>query len=226
MTEFVRFPHTAHFAWLGPGAPRDDKLLSPAEARALLSSELIVEEKLDGANLGISAIEGELHFQNRGQYLISPLSGQFSRIAPWRDRHREALISVLGENLILFGEWCAARHSLAYDHLPDWFVAFDVYDRSAGRFWSTQRRNELAGAIGIPIVPQLSCGRTTLAALTALINTRRSYFGAATLEGVVIRREDRDFLEARAKLVRADFTQAISDHWSSRAIEWNTVAQP
>ena len=29
--------------------------------------------------------------------------------------------------------------------------------------------------------------------------------------------------EARAKLVRPDFTQAIETHWRKRAIEWNRV---
>jgi hypothetical protein len=41
------------------------------------------------------------------------------------------------------------------------------------------------------------------------------------LEGVVIRRDGMDWSEARAKLVRADFTQAIGEHWQRRAIEWN-----
>ena len=31
----------------------------------------------------------------------------------------------LGDRLILFGEWCAAQHSLDYETLPDWFLAFD-----------------------------------------------------------------------------------------------------
>ncbi|HMM73809.1 MAG TPA: RNA ligase family protein, partial [Rhodocyclaceae bacterium] len=68
MTDFFRFPHTPHLAWLGPDAPRDDKVLAPAEARALLSGEVVVEEKLDGANLGLSlAPDGSLRAQNRGQ---------------------------------------------------------------------------------------------------------------------------------------------------------------
>ncbi len=42
-------------------------------------------------------------------------------------------------------------------------------------------------------------------------------------EGVVVRRESSDWCEARAKLVRSDFTQAIETHWRKRAIEWNRV---
>ena len=51
MTAFFRFPHTPHIAWLAPGVPRDDKVLSPADAAEVLAGEVVVEEKLDGANL-------------------------------------------------------------------------------------------------------------------------------------------------------------------------------
>ena len=61
MTSFFRFPHTPHLAWLGDGEPRDDKVLSTAEAKALLASDVVVEEKLDGANLGFTlSAEGDL----------------------------------------------------------------------------------------------------------------------------------------------------------------------
>ena len=47
---FFRFPHTPHLAWLGPGQPRDDKVLSPIETRAFLTGDVVVEEKVDGAS--------------------------------------------------------------------------------------------------------------------------------------------------------------------------------
>jgi ATP-dependent RNA circularization protein (DNA/RNA ligase family) len=127
MSDFFRFPHTPHIAWLGQGAPRDDKVLSPAEVKALLSDEVVVEEKLDGANLGLSLDEdGNVRAQNRGQYLAEPHAGQFARLPAWLMQHGEALRSVLNRDLIVFGEWCAARHALDYTDLPDWFVVFDV----------------------------------------------------------------------------------------------------
>lgn len=225
MTEFLRFPHTPHLAWLGEGAPRDDKVLSSAEAQALLSGELVVEEKLDGANLGLSlAPDGRLRAQNRGHYLHEPHAGQFARLPAWLTRHETGLDSVLRQELILFGEWCAARHSLSYDALPDWFLLFDVYDRHAGKFWSTPRRNALAGRAGLATVPHILSGRTTLAALEQLLrDTPSRYSTGQPLEGVVVRRESADWCNVRAKLVRPDFTQAIDTHWRKRAIEWNRV---
>ncbi|MCE2746287.1 MAG: RNA ligase family protein [Burkholderiales bacterium] len=225
MEDFFRFPHTAHLAWLGEGSPRDDKVLLPNEVTPLLAGDVIVEEKLDGANLGFSlAPDGSLRSQNRGQYLIEPYTGQFARLPAWLSQHDEVLRNILTPNLIIFGEWCAARHSLDYAALPDWFLLFDVYDRSAGKFWSSLRRNELASGAGLVTVPQLQHGKTTLPALKLLITTLQSHYREGPLEGVIIRRESTEWCEARAKLVRPDFTQAIETHWRKRTLEWNRVA--
>lgn len=224
VSDFFRFPHTPHLAWLGESSPRDDKVLSPHEAVNLLTGDVVVEEKLDGANLGLSlAPDGSLRAQNRGQYLAEPHAGQFVRLPAWLAQHGEALRSVLKPNLILFGEWCAARHSLDYVALPDWLLLFDVYDCNAGSFWSTPYRNALARRASLVTVPQLFQGKTTLAALKKLVATTPSRFREGALEGLVIRRESSERCEARAKLVRPDFTQAMDTHWRKRAIEWNRV---
>ena len=184
MTDFCRFPHTPHLAWLGSGSPRDDKVLSLAESESLLAADVVLEEKLDGANLGASlASDGALRFQNRGQYLEPPYWGQFLRPTAWIARHQSALSGALSEDQILFGEWCAARHSVAYDQLPGWFVVFDVFDRVRGRFWSTGRRNALARRVGLPVVPQLLKGHTSLSDLKSLVMTARSHFRSGTVEG-------------------------------------------
>jgi len=221
---FFRFPHTPHIAWLGDGTPRDDKVLSITEAAALLAGNVVVEEKLDGANLGLSlAPDGSLRAQNRGQYLDEPHAGQFGRLPAWLAQHGTPLSAVMTLDLILFGEWCAARHSLDYVALPDWFLLFDVYDRAAGRFWSTLRRNALASQAGLLTVPQVLHGKTTVPALKQLVATTNSRYRDGALEGVVIRRESPEWCEARAKLVLPDFTQAIDMHWRKRAIEWNRI---
>ncbi|MCG8312447.1 MAG: RNA ligase family protein [Pseudomonadales bacterium] len=225
MTEFFRFPHTPHITWLGEGSPRDDKVLSRQEVDDFLIGEVLVEEKLDGANLGISInAEDELQAQNRGQYLIEPYSGQFSRLTSWLGQHRYQLLDHLQPDWILFGEWCAAKHSLDYLSLPDWFVLFDVYDRQQEKFWSNTRRDNLAGKLGLQVVPDLYQGKITLKQLIDLLSSSKSRYRKGTPEGVVIRKQTRDWCEARAKLVRAEFTQAIDDHWRSRSIEWNKVS--
>ena len=226
MTVFFRFPHTPHLSWLAEGVPRDDKVLSPAEATALLAHDVVVEEKLDGANLGISVSpEGMILIQNRGQYLVEPYGGQFKSLPSWLNPREDALLKALGDNLILFGEWCAARHSLAYDHLVDWFLVFDVYDRQAQRFWSSSRRNEFAKSLCLQIVPEVFRGKATMATLKEFLQEYPSSFRNGPMEGVVVRRESGDWLDERAKLVRPDFTQAIGEHWRRRRIEWNHLGR-
>ncbi|WP_411684982.1 RNA ligase family protein [Aeromonas caviae] len=193
----------------------------------MLAGDVVVEEKLDGANVGFSlARDGHLRAQNRGQYLAEPHAGQFARLPTWLAQHSESLRSVLKPNLILFGEWCAARHSLDYAALPDWFLLFDVYDRIADRFWSSSRRNALANNAGLVTVQTVLHGKATLTALKQLVTTKQSYYRQGPLEGVVVRRESADWCDARAKLVRPDFTQSIETHWRKRAIEWNRIINP
>lgn len=224
MNDFFRFPHTPHLAWLGEASPRDDKVLSRGEADALLSVAVTVEEKVDGANLGLSVgPDGQLRAQNRGHYLEQPHSGQFSRLPAWLAMHEALLVPALGENLILFGEWCAAKHSVQYNALPDWFLAFDIFDVEAGRFWGVQRRNQFCHSLGLGHVPMLFQGQISLGSLITLVESRQSRFGDTPLEGVVVRKDEVGYLKDRAKLVRASFTQAIGDHWRRRAIVWNRL---
>lgn len=222
MSDFFRFPHTPHLAWLGEGSPRDDKVLSKQDTASLLAHDVVVEEKIDGANIGISVgPEGKLRVQNRGQYLAAPYAGQFARLSSWLPRLEDDLIKSLSDNLILFGEWCAARHSLDYSKLADWFLAFDVYDRREGRFWSTSRRDVLANRHSVQTVPKIYSGPARLAELERLVLEKPSQFRSGTLEGIVIRQESSEWLESRAKLVHPNFTQAITEHWSRRGLHWN-----
>lgn len=221
---FFRFPHTPHLAWLGAGTPRDDKVLTTNEATALLAGEVVVEEKLDGANLGISlGKDGTLRFQNRGQYLHSPFAGQFQRLSGWIAAHEQTLRRDLSPGLILFGEWCAARHSVAYDRLPDWLIVFDVYDQCEQNFFSTARRDALTESLDLAVVRTVSRSRTTLADLTMRLSAEPSGYRAGPIEGFVIRKETSDWLLARAKLVHPEFVQGIGEHWRRRSIEWNRL---
>ena len=99
MSDFFRFPHTPHLAWLGEGEPRDDKVMAKADVAAFLACDVVVEEKVDGANLGLSlSPEGELRAQNRGQYLHPPYAGQFARLAEWLSTHAETVRDALIAN--------------------------------------------------------------------------------------------------------------------------------
>ncbi len=222
--EFHRFPHTPHLAWLGAGAPRADKVLSEDEAAAFLAGEFVVEEKIDGANLGFSTSDdGELRVQNRGSWLSPDACHvQFRGLWPWLSPRRDALVDVLWPDLMLFGEWAAFVHSVEYDALPSWFLGFDVFDSARAQFWSTSRRDALLGRLGLRPVPPLGRGRFDLEALKGMMG--ESCVGSAPMEGVYLRAESDEWLEQRAKLVRAEFVQAIDAHWSRGRLRRNHLS--
>jgi hypothetical protein len=159
MTELVKFPSTSHLAWLSPALLREDKVLSHAEATTLLGTEVTVEEKVDGANLGFGAGgNGELVVQNRGTILGQNSHPQFAPLWSWLAARQASFQAELGSRLVLFGEWCFARHSSYYDRLPHWFLAFDVYDRQELAFWSVARRSGSASVSICIRFPRLHTG--------------------------------------------------------------------
>jgi hypothetical protein len=132
------------------------------------------------------------------------------------------LAAALSPDLILFGEWCYAVHSVRYTRLPDWFLTFDVYDRARAEFWSAARRDTLARNLDLAVVPQLAAGVFDIAEVVALL--RRSSLTDGPAEGLYVRRDEGDRLVARAKLVRQEFVQTIDEHWSRKAMRTNALA--
>jgi hypothetical protein len=222
---FHKFPHTPHLMWLGRGSPRDDKVVKSAEQAAFLASELIVEEKVDGANLGISiGPGGRLRAQSRGNFLAPGRShAQWNLLWPWLAEHRSVLEEGLPDGLLLFGEWCYSRHTVPYDALPDWFLGFDLLEIGTGRFWSADRRNQWLQVRGLTPVPEVSRGRFQANQIPALLG--HSKVGNVPMEGIYLRRESDGYLQARAKVVSSAFKQQIEEHWTRRPVVPNRLAQ-
>lgn len=220
--DFFKFPSTPHLATM-PGVDiRGDKVLAESERDEFLTHEVTVEEKVDGANLGLSFdANGNIRAQNRGAYLHLPGSGQWKKIGEWLALHTEALFEHLSDRYILFGEWCYAQHSIFYDRLPDWFLAFDVYDREERRFLATAHRDRLLGEMHISKVPGIARGRFTYPEIQELLS--QSKLTNQPAEGIYLRIDHGDWLEQRAKLVRPAFIQAVEQHWSRSAIRPNRL---
>lgn len=219
MSEFVPFPRTPHLTLLGGLDVRDDKVLTPRAAMEFLQAPLVVEEKIDGENLGLSVVEGRVVAQSRGSY-VEPGGTSFHGLRSWLQPRAPRLADELGEALVLFGEWCAVRHSVPYDALPDWLLVFDVYDRRTEDFWPLDERDLLVESLQLASVPRVTTGTFDVAALEGLLG--RSRVGSAPMEGIVMRNAERS--QERAKLVRPDFVQAIGEHWRTRAVESNRLA--
>lgn len=221
---FARFPRTPHLSWLGQGKPRDDKVMSEVERITFLAGEVVVEEKVDGANVGLAlGPDGRVRVQNRGAFLGPGAHPQFEPLWAWLSARETLIAGALGDALVLFGEWCYAVHSIRYDHLPDWLLGFDVFDRASGRFWSTARRDGFFEQLGIAGVPRLARGRFNESSLVGLLAASHSRLGAALGEGIYLRREDEFWLIDRAKLVRPEVARSMTDHWFHRPLQRNRV---
>ncbi|MDE0155230.1 MAG: RNA ligase family protein [Gammaproteobacteria bacterium] len=196
--------------------------MSDAERNEFLQHDLVIEEKVDGANLGISFdSEGNIRTQNRGSYLHLPASGQWKSLAGWLAPRMDTFFDVISDRYILFGEWCYARHSISYDRLPDWFLGFDVYDKQTGNFLAHHWRDRLLHEMQVERVPFLARGRFTLFEIKSLLAESR--LGDQPAEGIYIRCDSGDWLVKRAKLVRPSFVQAIEQHWSRLGIKKNKL---
>jgi ATP-dependent RNA circularization protein (DNA/RNA ligase family) len=221
---FVKFPRTPHLFWEGESIPRGDKLLDAAEASALLRRPVSVEEKVDGANVGLSlGPDGRLRAQNRGAYLEQGTAGQWKPLWRWLALHEPQIAPALSASLILFGEWCYAEHSIPYDALPDWMLVIDVYDRSADRFWSRDRRDVLAHHLGLSVVPLLGEGLYNTQSLRKLMGPSR--LGSVHAEGIYLRWDDSQWLTARAKVVRPGWMVPSEEHWATRPLKANRVVR-
>jgi RNA ligase len=220
---FFKFPSTPHLAVLEGVVVRTDKVLSDRERQEFLSHEIVIEEKIDGANLGISFdCYGNVQAQNRGAVLHMPAMGQWKPLADWISRKCECMFESLVDRYILFGEWCYATHSVFYDELPDWFLGFDLYDSTSQRFVNTPTRRKMFSRMGVHSVPTIAAGHFTLSQATALL--KESHFGIAPAEGLYLRYDEGEWLAQRAKLLRPGFIQSIDQHWSRKNLRLNRLA--
>ncbi len=73
--------------------------------------------------------------QNRSHYTHEE-HAQFSQLAVWTEVHKEEIKRILldesstapssTKRSILYGEWVVAKHSIKYEWLPSYFIAFDM----------------------------------------------------------------------------------------------------
>ena len=155
---FLKYPRTPHLegSRLQPGDHDHDQV----SLSSLTQGELVWEEKVDGANSGISFdAQGVLQLQSRGHVLTGGArEAQFNLFKQWATGIEEDLYIVLGDRYIMYGEWSFAKHSVWYDGLHHYFLEFDVYDRQTHKWLSTPARHELLKPLNIVHVPVLHTG--------------------------------------------------------------------
>ncbi|WP_026432513.1 RNA ligase family protein [Paracidovorax oryzae] len=158
--ELAKYPRTPHLQ--GSRYQPGDKG-TPAPYQALSGRFIVVEEKFDGANAGMSFdAGGQLYLQSRGHYLhLDTQAGReraFAMFKRWARFHEDGLLEVLEDRYVCYGEYMYAKHSVAYNALPHLFLEFDVWDRSTGSFLDTASRHALLDALPVVSVPVLYAG--------------------------------------------------------------------
>jgi hypothetical protein len=235
MHKFLRTPHIR-----GSRFQHGDHDLEAVPWEELVGKHLVVEEKCDGSNCGISfSDKGELQLQSRGHYLHGgPREKQFELLKQWSSTKQTELRDVLGVRYVMYAEWLYAKHTIFYDALPHYFMEFDVFDTQDMTFLDTERRHHMLSGLNLFHAKVLAAGHfahlselKTLIKLSNFITARRlvhlgeaaSAAGVDTpdalshtdlvpeMEGLYVKWEEGGIVRGRYKFVRSSFTNAILD---------------
>jgi hypothetical protein len=237
----LKYPRTQHIA--GSRLQHGDEDLDAVPIGELAGEYVVVEEKIDGANSGISVSpEGELRLQSRGHYLTGgKREKHFTLLKQWASAHASAFRELLGQRYLVYGEWVYAKHTIFYDQLPHYFLEFDVYDKQTEEFLSTERRHRMFEGSPIVSVPVLRDGAIeTVDELRGLIGrslyksdawygnlervalsegidpdrARRETDPSDDAEGLYLKVEAEGRVTGRYKFVRASFLTSVIDSGS------------
>jgi hypothetical protein len=88
---------------------------------------IIVQEKLDGSNVAVAKVGGEILALTRAGYLAtsSPYE-QHHYFAAWVKENKKRFDNLLNEKERVSGEWLALAHGTRYNLTHEPFVAFDL----------------------------------------------------------------------------------------------------
>lgn len=204
--------------------PKRKKCLSEAEAKILLDGHTILEEKIDGGVCGI-AWNGEKHLAIGKHSMIDPEdnSKKFYGFNSWIYENYEKIQNI-PMGWIVFGEWMRASHNIFYDRLPDYFIAFDIWD--GHRYLDLQSRSEFLYKFGFAEVPFIYCG-TNLKVEDILciadgigVNNHSRFSSNELMEGIVIKNYDKGLM---GKYVRREFLESMEEHWLEKPLVENKL---
>ena len=218
---FYKYPKT--FRILVPQiSTRGKHYLSKADTKKLLSGQTTILEKVDGTNVGIIRTKDYFRLQKRGSLVGFSEHEQFNRLKAWSQINYEKLLK-LPKDTILYGEWCYAKHTVFYDMLPDFFLAFALWDRNTKKFAHHVDMEELCDKIGLSTVPFISqgCGIHKDELFDDIPDP--SVYGHEQAEGLVVYNYKQ---QMRGKVVLRKFQESMdhNGHWARKKIIKNIVS--
>ena len=140
--EIYKYPRTQHIS--GSKLQQGDEDLINVPFEHIKDRNFIIEEKVDGANSGISVIDGKLMLQSRGHYLTGGYRERhFDLFKTWANVWSNQLKDLLGERYVMYGEWLYAKHTVFYDKLPHYWMEFDIFDTEKQVYLDTPTRQKM-----------------------------------------------------------------------------------
>ncbi len=185
-----------------PDGQTGERLVPVSLRDSWFGVDLLVEEKLDGANVTLWLQDGVVQVASRGGQDAMDRAGQLGPLRAWASERYEALSGVMQDGSALYGEWLWLRHGAFYDALPDWLVLLDTWHPDRG-FLGTAERDRIALTAGLLVPPVRFQG--VLGGpedLVRLFGT--STFSSSQAEGLILRRSDGE----RCKVVDPSWQRA------------------
>lgn len=192
-------------------ADDDDIAVPPGQVGSWLDQPVVVEEKLDGANVALWLDDGVIRVASRGGRGAMDRAGQLGRLRAWAAERTPALVDLLADNRVAYGEWLWLTHAVRYVRLPDYLVLLDIWSPTAG-FAGLDERDELAVQAGLAVPPRVFRGTLeTLDRLDELVG--QTAWGDERAEGAVLRRDHADGSFDRCKYVVSGFHRRSDEDW-------------
>lgn len=140
-TNLVKYPRTYHLPW-SPGVGEDDRVMESLEG--LEGRRVIVAEKMDGQN--ITMRREKVHGRS--------VDGRPQPSQDWVKQFWSTIASDIPEDWRVCGENLFAKHSIAYEDLPTFFMGFSVWDgTNTCLAWDdTMEWFELLGITPVPVL--------------------------------------------------------------------------
>lgn len=204
----IKYPRTPHLPD-SPGMTNDDRVIK--DLSLLAGSRVIITEKMDGENT--TFYRDGIHARSLG-YSAHPSRS-------WMRGFHAEIKFLIPDGWRICGENLYAKHSIHYQSLPHYFMAFSVWDED-NICLSWAETTDFLDDIGILYVPVLAEGsfQESLEKVTEIDTSK--------VEGYVIRKADRfdydDFDRSVVKWVRKNHVQT-DDHWLYQAVTKNILAE-
>lgn len=194
--------------------------LSKKECKELLNGKVTITEKMDGANAGIIRYRDTFHLQKRGSLVGESEHKQFNFFKGWSYQNYDKIMQI-PKGTILYGELMYAKHTIFYDRLPDYFLAFAWLDKGKNKYYKWEEMKSLCDNIGFHTVPLIHQGYADRMELFDMI-PNVSHYGSNMAEGIVVWNHKK---EMRGKVVRAEFQKFMdnSGHWAKRRVVKNEI---